>query len=58
MHGMLSLAGLVAAFVGVAGWAGYMSVRLLRACPASHSRPLEAPRPAEVPVAGPVPDQL
>ncbi|HEY3733264.1 MAG TPA: hypothetical protein VGL63_05050 [Streptosporangiaceae bacterium] len=58
MHGMLSLAGLVAAFAGVAGWAGYMSVRLFRACPAGRLRRLEAPRPAEVPVAGSVPDQL
>jgi hypothetical protein len=34
MHGMLSLAVLVAASVGLAGWIGYLLVRLYRACPA------------------------
>jgi hypothetical protein len=34
MHGMLSLAVLVAAFAGLAGWIGYLLVRLYRACPA------------------------
>jgi hypothetical protein len=38
MHGMLSLTVLVAAFVGLAGWAGYLSVRLYRACPAGQSQ--------------------
>jgi predicted lipid-binding transport protein (Tim44 family) len=43
MHGMLSLAVLVTAFVGLAGWAGYVSVRLYRACPAGKTPP---PAPA------------
>jgi len=34
MHGMLSLAVLVAASAGLAGWIGYLLVRLYRACPA------------------------
>ncbi len=34
MHGMLSLAVLAAAFAGLAGWIGYLLVRLYRACPA------------------------
>jgi hypothetical protein len=37
MHGMLSLGILVAAFAGLAGWAGYLLVRLYRACPAPRS---------------------
>lgn len=39
MHGMLSLSVLVAAFVGLAGWVGYVSVRLYRACPAGRTPP-------------------
>jgi hypothetical protein len=39
MHGMLSLAVLVAAFVGLAGWATFVAVRLYRACPAARQRP-------------------
>jgi hypothetical protein len=35
MHGMLSLAVLVAACAGLAGWIGYLLVRLYRACPAA-----------------------
>jgi hypothetical protein len=34
MHGTLSLAVLVAACAGLAGWIGYLLVRLYRACPA------------------------
>jgi hypothetical protein len=34
MHGMLSLAVLAAASAGLAGWIGYLLVRLYRACPA------------------------
>jgi hypothetical protein len=34
MHGMLSLTVLVAACAGLAGWIGYLLVRLYRACPA------------------------
>ena len=43
MHGMLSLWVLVAAFAGLAGWAGYVSVRLYRTCPAApvSSAPLD-----------------
>jgi hypothetical protein len=37
MHGMLSLAVLVAAFAGLAGWAVFVSVRLYRACPAARA---------------------
>jgi predicted lipid-binding transport protein (Tim44 family) len=37
MHGMLSLAVLVTAFAGLAGWVGYLLVRLYRACPAPRS---------------------
>ena len=37
MHGMLSLGVLVAAFAGLAGWIGYMLVRLYRACPVGRS---------------------
>jgi cytoskeletal protein RodZ len=39
MHGMLSLGVLVAAFVGLAGWTGYLSVRLYRTCPAGQTQP-------------------
>ena len=34
MHGMVSLGVLVAACAGLAGWIGYLLVRLYRACPA------------------------
>jgi hypothetical protein len=37
MHGMLSLAVLVAAFAVVAAFAGYLLVRLYLACPAARS---------------------
>jgi hypothetical protein len=37
MHGMLSLAVLVAAFAALAGWAAFVAVRLYRACPAPRS---------------------
>jgi hypothetical protein len=39
MHGMLSLAVLVAAFAGLAGWAVFVSVRLYRACSAARAVP-------------------
>jgi hypothetical protein len=52
MHGMLSLAVLVAAFAGLAGWIGYLLVRLYRACPAA--RATAAPPSAAGP-AGPPP---
>jgi hypothetical protein len=41
MHGMLSLGILVAALAGLAGWAGYLIVRLYRACPAPRSAPAQ-----------------
>ena len=50
MHGMLSLAVLAAAFAGLAGWIGYLLVRLYRACPAD--RVTDVPPPAREP-AGP-----
>jgi hypothetical protein len=37
MHGMVSLAVLVAAFAVVAAFAGYLLVRLYLACPAARS---------------------
>jgi hypothetical protein len=37
MHGMLSLAVLVAALAVLAAWVGYLLVRLYRACPAPRS---------------------
>jgi hypothetical protein len=37
MHGMLSLAVLVAAFAALAGWAVFVSVRLYRACAAARA---------------------
>jgi hypothetical protein len=43
MHGMLSLAVLVAAFAGLAGWATFVAVRLYRACPAARQRPPRSP---------------
>ena len=43
MHGMLSLAVLVAAFAGLAGWAVFVSARLYRACSAARAK---QPRPA------------
>lgn len=47
MHGMVSLAVLVAALMGLAAWAGYVSFRLYRACPAARSSPAPhlAPEP-------------
>jgi hypothetical protein len=42
MHGMLSLAVLVAAFAGLAGWAVFLSVRLYLACSAARAA---QPRP-------------
>jgi hypothetical protein len=38
MHGVLSLVVLVAAFVGLAGWAVFVSLRLYRACSAARAR--------------------
>ena len=54
MHGMLSLAVLVAAFAGLAGWIGYLMVRLYRACPAvrATAEPPSAPDPARPPPGG------
>jgi predicted lipid-binding transport protein (Tim44 family) len=43
MHGMLSLAVLVAAFAGLAGWIGYLLVRLYLACPAARLTPAHSP---------------
>ncbi|HEY2580106.1 MAG TPA: hypothetical protein VGI74_27655 [Streptosporangiaceae bacterium] len=43
MHGMLSLAVLVAAFAGLAGWAVLVSVRLYRACSAAQARQARPP---------------
>jgi len=54
MHGMLSLAVLVAAFAGVAGWAAYVSVRLYKACPAARSTP---PKVATLATPAPQTDQ-
>jgi hypothetical protein len=64
MHGMLSLAVLVAACAGLGGWIGYLLVRLYRACPAVRAtaelpsapgpaRPPEDGGPAEEHVASP-----
>jgi hypothetical protein len=39
MHGMVSLAVLVAAFAGLAGWIGYLLARLYLACPAARLTP-------------------
>jgi hypothetical protein len=48
MHGMLSLAVLVAAFAVVAAFAGYLLVRLYLACPAARSAAVQrAVDPAE-----------
>ena len=52
MHGMLSLAVLVAACTGLAGWIGYLLVRLYRACPAVRAT-AALPSPADP--AGPPP---
>jgi hypothetical protein len=52
MHGMLSLAVLVAACAGLAGWVGYLLVRLYRACPAPRAT-LARPRAGDP--AGPLP---
>jgi hypothetical protein len=60
MHGMLSLAVLVAAFAGLAGWIGYLLVRLYRACPAVRVTPEPpwAPDPADLsPGGGPAEEQ-
>jgi hypothetical protein len=53
MHGMLSLWVLVAAFAGLAGWAGYVSVRLYRTCPAGQAPPAQ-PDTGPATAAGPV----
>ena len=45
MHGMLSLAVLVAAFAALAGWIGYLLVRLYRACPAVRATAAQPPAP-------------
>lgn len=50
MHGMLSLAVLVAAFAGLAGWAVFVSVRLYRACPAGRAERLRPPGRSAGPV--------
>jgi len=42
MHGMLSVAVLVAAFIGLAGWIGYLLVRLYLASPAARATPAAA----------------
>ncbi|HEX4064155.1 MAG TPA: hypothetical protein VHY58_24350 [Streptosporangiaceae bacterium] len=50
MHGMLSLWVLVAAFAVLAGWTGYVSVRLYRTCPVgrtSSAQPASGPRAAD-----------
>jgi hypothetical protein len=47
MHGMLSLAVLVAAFTIFAGWAAFLSVRLYRTCPLDQSRPEPAAQPEQ-----------
>jgi hypothetical protein len=39
MHSMLSLGVLVAALAALAGWAGYLLVRLYRACPIERLTP-------------------
>jgi hypothetical protein len=51
MHGMLSLAVLAAAFAGLAGWIGYLLVRLYRACPADRVTAVlpSAREPADLP---------
>lgn len=55
MHGMLSLAVLAAAFAGLAGWIGYLLVRLYRACPADRVTAVlpSAREPAGSPEGGP-----
>jgi hypothetical protein len=54
MHGTLSLAVLVAACAGLAGWIGYLLVRLYRACPAVRATAAlpPAPDPAGPPEGG------
>jgi len=47
MHGMLSLAVLVAAFAGLAGWAVFVSVRLYRACSAARAGQSRAAGPVD-----------
>ena len=55
MHGMLSLAVLVAAFAGLAGWIGYLLARLYLACPPVRLTPAQSPaaQAARVSAAGP-----
>jgi hypothetical protein len=54
MHGMLSLAVLVAACAALAGGIGYLLVRLYRACPAVRATAGQpsAPDPADDPPPG------
>ena len=44
MQGTLSLGVLLAALVALAGWAGYLLVRLYRACPIARLMPAPQPR--------------
>jgi hypothetical protein len=51
MHGMVSLAVLVAAFAGLAGWIGYLLARLYLACPAARLTPAQSPAALPAPAA-------